>query len=323
MITAILGFIADTLIGDPRSKLHPVVLIGQLIAGLEKLFYRETQSSRQKLVSGGILAMLVMVLTYEIVNAIELLLQNISNKYVIMAINGFLLSFTISPKSLANAGREIYDYLMVEDLENARYKVGWIVGRDTENLSPQEVSRAAIETVAENTVDGIISPLFFFLIGGLPLAYLYRAINTMDSMLGYKNDRYLYFGRVAARIDDVANYIPARITGIIFVVSAFILRLNTTNSWKMLRRDASKHPSPNGGWAEASVAGALEIRLGGYNFYFGRETFRAYMGEPLQEMGPQHIMTCIQMMYTATILFLLLAHVVIQLWDNFCMPFLG
>ena len=323
MITAILGFIADTLIGDPRSKLHPVVLIGQLIAGLEKLFYRETQSSRQKLVSGGILAMLVMVLTYEIVNAIELLLQNISNKYVIMAINGFLLSFTISPKSLANAGREIYDYLMVEDLENARYKVGWIVGRDTENLSPQEVSRAAIETVAENTVDGIISPLFFFLIGGLPLAYLYRAINTMDSMLGYKNDRYLYFGRVAARIDDVANYIPARITGIIFVVSAFVLRLNTTNSWKMLRRDASKHPSPNGGWAEASVAGALEIRLGGYNFYFGRETFRAYMGEPLQEMGPQHIMTCIQMMYTATILFLLLAHVVIQLWNNFCMPFLG
>ena len=323
MITAILGFIADTLIGDPRSKLHPVVLIGQLIAGLEKLFYRETQSSRQKLVSGGILAMLVMVLTYEIVNAIELLLQNISNKYVIMAINGFLLSFTISPKSLANAGREIYDYLMVEDLENARYKVGWIVGRDTENLSPQEVSRAAIETVAENTVDGIISPLFFFLIGGLPLAYLYRAINTMDSMLGYKNDRYLYFGRVAARIDDVANYIPARITGIIFVVSAFVLRLNTTNSWKMLRRDASKHPSPNGCWAEASVAGALEIRLGGYNFYFGRETFRAYMGEPLQEMGPQHIMTCIQMMYTATILFLLLAHVVIQLWDNFCMPFLG
>ena len=323
MITAILGFIADTLIGDPRSKLHPVVLIGQLIAGLEKLFYRETQSSRQKLVSGGILAMLVMVLTYEIVNAIELLLQNISNKYVIMAINGFLLSFTISPKSLANAGREIYDYLMVEDLENARYKVGWIVGRDTENLSPQEVSRAAIETVAENTVDGIISPLFFFLIGGLPLAYLYRAINTMDSMLGYKNDRYLYFGRVAARIDDVANYIPARITGIIFVVSAFVLRLNTTNSWKMLRRDASKHPSPNGGWAEASVAGALEIRLGGYNFYFGRETFRAYMGEPLQEMGPQHIMTCIQMMYTATILFLLLAHVVIQLWDNFCVPFLG
>ena len=212
---------------------------------------------------------------------------------------------------------------MVEDLENARYKVGWIVGRDTENLSPQEVSRAAIETVAENTVDGIISPLFFFLIGGLPLVYLYRAINTMDSMLGYKNDRYLYFGRVAARIDDVANYIPARITGIIFVVSAFVLRLNTTNSWKMLRRDASKHPSPNGGWAEASVAGALEIRLGGYNFYFGRETFRAYMGEPLQEMGPQHIMTCIQMMYTATILFLLLAHVVIQLWDNFCMPFLG
>lgn len=227
-----------------------------------------------------------------------------------MLFNALLLSFTISPRSLAEAGREIHGYLIQGDMENARYKVGWIVGRDTENLSEGEVTRATVETVAENTVDGIISPLFFFLIGGVPLAFLYRAANTMDSMVGYKNDRYLYFGRVAARLDDVLNYIPARITGCIFVLSAVLLRLDYGNAWRMLRRDASKHPSPNGGWAEAAVAGALQIRLGGYNSYFGRQSFRAYMGEPLKALKAEHIMSCIRMMYTATVLFLLLAHLV-------------
>ena len=166
--------------------------------------------------------------------------------------------------------------------------------------------------MAENTVDGIIAPFFFFLLGGLPLAYMYRAVNTLDSMVGYKNDKYLYFGRVSARLDDVANYIPARITGLLFVLAALILKLDWHNSWRMLRRDASKHPSPNGGWAEASVAGALRIRLGGYNSYFGRESFRAYMGEPYEELGAKHILGCTRLMYTATVLFLLLAHLALQ-----------
>lgn len=137
---------------------------------------------------------------------------------------------------------------------------------------------------------------------------VYRAANTMDSMLGYKNEKYLYFGRAAARLDDVLNYIPARITGVLFVIAAMLLRYNWRNAWAMLLRDASKHPSPNGGWAEASVAGALNIRLGGYNSYFGVQHFRAYMGEPVEELEGEHIRKCINMMYTVTFLFLLLLY---------------
>lgn len=310
MLTAILAFVADTIIGDPRSKLHPVVLIGKLIAGLEKLLYQQGASDKSKMVAGGLLVAIVLTLTYQLVDGLCNFVALGGNSYVSMLFNALLLSFTISPRSLAEAGREIHDYLIKGDMENARYKVGWIVGRDTENLSEGEVTRATVETVAENTVDGIISPLFFFLIGGVPLAFMYRAANTMDSMVGYKNDRYLYFGRVAARLDDVLNYIPARITGIIFVLAAVLLHLDYRNAWQMLRRDASKHPSPNGGWAEAAVAGALQIRLGGYNSYFGRQSFRAYMGEPIKALKAEHIMACIRMMYSATVLFLLLAHLV-------------
>lgn len=210
----------------------------------------------------------------------------------------------ISPRSLADAANEIYFLLEREDIIRAREKVGWIVGRDTQNLNEAEVARATVETVAENTVDGIISPLFFFAIGGLPLAVAYRAINTMDSMLGYKNEKYFYFGRVAARLDDVANFIPARLTAILFIGAAIVLNLDFKNAFKMMKRDAQKHPSPNGGWAEATVAGALNIRLGGTNYYFGEPHFRAYMGEPNESLEAAHITGAVRMMYTATILFL-------------------
>ncbi len=314
MITAVLAFLADALIGDPRSRLHPVVLIGGLIASLERSLYHEGDSDSRKLWAGGLLAVTVLFLVYNITACLLQLVHLVSNQYVAVLIETVLLSFTISPRSLASAGREIYGYLEKGDMENARYKVGWIVGRDTEKLSSGEVARATVETVAENTVDGVIAPLFFFVLGGVPLAFMYRAANTLDSMVGYKNDKYLYFGRVSARIDDVLGYIPARITGLLFVLSAALLRLDWRNSWKMLRRDAAKHPSPNGGWAEASAAGALDIRLGGYNSYFGRESFRAYMGEPIEELAPKHILGCTQLMYTATILFLLIMHIIHQIY---------
>ena len=310
MITAILAFFIDAVMGDPRSKLHPVVLIGNLIAGIEGMLYGKEDSDKKKLVLGGILVVLVLLFTFAVVNGIMNLVKMLDNIYVVTLIEAFFLSFTISPKSLAAAGKELYGYLVADDLDNARYKVGWIVGRDTEDLTPGEVSRATIETIAENTVDGIIAPLFYFAIGGVPLAFLYRAVNTMDSMVGYKNDRYIYFGRVAARADDVLGYIPARITGLLFVVSAFILGYDGKKAWKILRRDASKHPSPNGGWAEATVAGALHIRLGGFNSYFGKIHFREYMGDPVEEIGFDHIMKTIRLMYTDTILFLIICHII-------------
>ncbi|MBQ3853367.1 MAG: cobalamin biosynthesis protein CobD [Anaerovibrio sp.] len=310
MITAILAFFIDAVMGDPRSKLHPVVLIGNLIAGIEGMLYGKEDSDKKKLVLGGILVVLVLLFTFAVVNGIMNLVKMLDNIYVVTLIEAFFLSFTISPKSLAAAGKELYGYLVADDLDNARYKVGWIVGRDTDELTPGEVSRATIETIAENTVDGIIAPLFYFAIGGVPLAFLYRAVNTMDSMVGYKNDRYIYFGRVAARADDVLGYIPARITGLLFVVSAFILGYDGKKAWKILRRDASKHPSPNGGWAEATVAGALHIRLGGFNSYFGKVHFREYMGDPIEEIGFDHIMKTIRLMYTDTILFLIICHII-------------
>ena len=310
MITAILAFFIDAVMGDPRSKLHPVVLIGNLIAGIEGMLYGKEDSDKKKLVLGGILVVLVLLFTFAVVNGIMNLVKMLDNIYVVTLIEAFFLSFTISPKSLAAAGKELYGYLVADDLDNARYKVGWIVGRDTEELTPGEVSRATIETIAENTVDGIIAPLFYFAIGGVPLAFLYRAVNTMDSMVGYKNDRYIFFGRVAARADDVLGYIPARITGLLFVVSAFILGYDGKKAWKILRRDASKHPSPNGGWAEATVAGALHIRLGGFNSYFGKVHFREYMGDPIEEIGFDHIMKTIRLMYTDTILFLIICHII-------------
>ena len=305
-VTALTAFVIDMLIGDPRSKFHPVVLIGNLISLLEKLLYNVNDSNIKKLIKGGILTTGVIAINYLIGLAIVYLVRTVDLELIGILIEALTLSFMISPRSLAGAGKEIFNLLISDDIKEARRKVGWIVGRDTDKLEEPEIVRATVETIAENTVDGIISPIFFFVIGGLPLAIAYRAANTMDSMLGYKNDKYLYFGRVSARLDDVLNYIPARLTALLFIASAIILRLDYNNAIAMMKRDAGKHPSPNGGYAEATVAGALNIRLGGYNSYFGKMSFRAYMGDPLQVLEPRHILLTIRLMYTATILFLMM-----------------
>ena len=308
MLTAIIAFFMDMLIGDPNSRWHPVVLMGKLIGVLERWFYRESDSDGKKFAAGAMLVLITLLISYEAAAAVIMLSYQIPWEWGSAAAGGLLLSFTISPKSLAKAGKGIYTLLILGEIEKAREKVGWIVGRDTENLSEAEIVRATVETIAENTVGGIIAPLFFFVIGGVPMAVLYRAANTMDSMIGYKNDKYLYFGRAAARLDDVLNYIPARITGVLFVFAAWILGFDYRSGYRMMLRDAQKHPSPNGGYAEATVAGALHIRLGGVNSYFGRKSFRAYMGEAIELTAPKHIMECIRMMYTATVMFLIITY---------------
>ena len=303
-ITALTAFFIDMLIGDPRSKFHPVVLMGNLISFLEKFLYKVYDSNSRKLIKGGILTATVVAVSYCAGLVILRFTEFIDLKMAGVFVEALALSFMISPHSLAEAGEELYDLLIKEDILEARRKVGWIVGRDTDRLDESEIVRATVETVAENTVDGIISPLFFFVLGGLPLAIAYRAANTMDSMIGYKNDKYLYFGRAAARLDDVMNYVPARLTALLFITAALIMRLNYKNAVAIMKRDADKHPSPNGGYAEATVAGALNIRLGGYNSYFGKMSFREYMGDSLEILAPRHIRLTIRMMYTATILFL-------------------
>ena len=277
MLTAVLAFFIDCILGDPRSRFHPVVLMGNLIAWLEHCFYRPEDTNEKKLLCGGMLALIVLVVCYEVAWCILRLLGLIPLPHVGMALEALLLAFMISPKSLAAAGMEIRALLKAGDLPEARRKVGWIVGRDT---------------------------------------VLYRAANTMDSMLGYKNAKYLYFGRVAARLDDVLNYIPARIAGVLFVLAAFFLGFDGRGAWRMLHRDAAKHPSPNGGHAEAPTAGALGIRLGGNNYYFGEPHFRAYMGEARREIEADDIQKTVRLMYTVTILFLLLTYGGFLLWQQ-------
>ena len=308
MTVAILAFLIDCVIGDPKSAYHPVALIGHVISSLEQALYRVTDNSTQKFFAGFILTVLVLLISYDVPSTLMRFVNAFHLPHLSLAVEALLLSFTISPKSLAQAAMQIRALLMEKNIPEARHQVGYIVGRDTNKLDEEEIARATVETVAENITDGIISPLCFYLLGGLPLAYLYRAANTMDSMIGYKNAKYFWFGKAAARLDDVLNYIPARLTGCLLCLAALFLRLHVRAALKYWHRDAAKHPSPNGGHAEAPMAGALGIRLGGWNQYFGQRHFRAYMGEAKHPIGAKDIQQAVRMMYTATLLFLLLAY---------------
>ena len=308
-LIAMAAFLLDTVLGDPQTRWHPVAVLGRLISFLEKLLYPTRGSDAQKFAMGSLLTLLVLCISYAFAEGCLLAARQLPVPWGADAVSVILLYFCISPRMLAKAGQDIYALLVKGDIAAAREHVGYIVGRDTAELDEADAARAAIETVAENTVDGVIAPLFFFAFGGAPLAVLYRAANTMDSMLGYKNDRYLYFGRMAARVDDVLNFVPARITGVLFVMAAFLLGYDGRNALNILVRDAAGHPSPNGGHAEAPVAGALHIRLGGVNYYFGERHFRAYMGDAHMDITAKHILGAIRLMYTVTVLFLLLYYI--------------
>jgi adenosylcobinamide-phosphate synthase len=307
----IAALVIDTIYGDPRSDWHPVVLIGKLISFYEDKLYPEPKTSNGNMFIRGMVTVLLVLLTVGLITGLLVWLSVKGGILFYAAMGAVILYFTITPRALCRDGMEIYHLLKAGDIVAARKRLSWIVGRDTENLDESDIARGTVETIAENTTDGIISPLFWFLLFGPVGAMVYRAGNTMDSMLGYKNDRYLYFGRFAARLDDVLNYIPARITFLLFVASAAILKLDWKNAKKIGLRDAPKHPSPNGGYAEATVAGAMHVRLGGYNYYEGKPEFREYMGDPDTPLKADHIKQAICMMYAATILFVVLESVLI------------
>lgn len=295
------ALLLDALIGDPNSKYHPVVGIGKVISFYENLLYMRSDTPKKKVMYGGI-AVCMTLLTVVIIASILIYIASLIATWAAYIIQVLLVYVSISPRSLAEAGYRIATLLKNNDIEQARVRVGWIVGRRTDELDESEITRATIETIAENTVDGIVSPLLFFAVFGPVGAIFYRAANTLDSMMGYKNDRYIFFGRIAAKFDDFTNYIPARISFILLVIAAYICGFDYKQAWKLGLRDAHKHPSPNGGYAEAPVAGALHIRLGGYNQYFDTVTFREYMGEAQETMRGIHIYRTIRLMYTASIL---------------------
>lgn len=297
----LVAFLIDLLVGDPRWLLHPVVVIGKGITRLEFVLRKWAAPLIGLRISGVMLTVLIVGTAYM---ATFGLLWTVGSYYrflgLLLAI--WLMSTTIATNSLYKSAREIYDFLKAGNLAEARVKVGWIVGRDTQALDEGEIVRATVETVAENIVDGIVSPLFYGFLGGAPLAMAYRATNTLDSMVGYKNDKYLEFGWASARFDDLANFIPARITAALLLMAAAIAGLRWRDGWQIIRRDAAKHPSPNSGYPESAMAGVLGIRLGGLNYYGGQPSFRAYMGDSLRPLVAEDIRRAWRLMYGVAIM---------------------
>ncbi len=293
----LLAFLLDQLLGDPRWLPHPVRLIGGFAAGCES-FFRKVSPPRL----AGILTVVTVLLSTAVVVFALLKVSSRLHPLAGEATVVFLLYTTIAARDLARHSRKVYETLKKGAISEARRKVGLIVGRDTENLDREGIARAAIESVAESMVDGITAPLFYAAIGGPLGAMLYKAVNTMDSMFGYKNERYAQFGWAAARLDDLVNFIPARLTAPLVPLAAAILRLDYKNAWRILRRDRLNHKSPNSGHTEAATAGALGIRLGGPNFYFGRLVDKPAIGDPLQPVSGNHILSANRLMLLASIL---------------------
>ena len=295
----IYGFILDFILGDPRWMPHPVRLMGKYISGGEKFLRKIFPDNRWGHVMGGMLLTMTLVCLSIAVPLLILWVATLLEPIILektgwvvdlsAIISIFMCWQTIACKDLKKETMAVYSSLDAGDLPGARKNLSRVVGRDTLYLSEPAVCRAAVETVAENASDGVIAPMFFFAIGGAPLAFAYKAINTLDSMIGYKNEKYFFFGRYAAIIDDIANFIPARITGILMVISTFIIGLNTKEAWRILRRDRKKHTSPNSGVPEAACAGALTVRLGGLSMYNFKPVDKPYIGDDTVEINREHI----------------------------------
>ncbi len=281
-----LAFILDLLIGDPGWLPHPVRGIGLAVAKIE-IILRNIMRGKEKL-AGVFLVLIVTASVYSLFYLINRILFGLASYWSLVVMIG-LTATTIAAKELVSSAQKILRALENNSIEDARKELSNIVGRDTNALDEKGVTRAAIESLAENASDGIIAPLFYFAVGGLPLAMTYKAINTMDSMVGYKNERYKNFGWAAARLDDIANFIPARITGLLIFFSSVLIRLfahspiHPFDSLKIMFRDGRNHPSPNSGVPEAAIAGALGVRLGGPSTYEGRLVEKPYIGEKRTE----------------------------------------
>lgn len=322
------GFILDAILGDPVWLYHPVRIIGKWIEILERFLRSLFGAGERQLLAAGVVLWFAVSMTAFAVPRFLLLAAESIHPALALVLETFWCYQILAAKSLKVESRKVYDRLAEEDLSGARKAVSMIVGRDTQNLTAEQVTKAAVETVAENTSDGVVAPLLFLLLGGAPLGFFYKAVNTMDSMVGYKNERYLYFGRYAARMDDALNYIPARISAVLMVASAFLLGIgkkkrdgaqkeeNLGNrfgftgydgreAWRIFRRDRMRHASPNAAQTEAACAGALGIRLAGDAWYFGKLYHKETLGDDTRRIEPEDIKRAGRLMDITAILTLL------------------
>lgn len=304
LIIIIAGFFMDQLLGDPEFLYHPVRLIGKLIQFLEHLIRPAVGTSERGLIAGGaLLAVLVCLCTGGAAWTLLFLARRLSPVcfYIVSVFTSYQL---LAVKSLRTESMNVYRELKKRDLTGARKAVSRIVGRDTERLDMGGVTKAAVETVAENTSDGVIAPFFYLAIGGPILGWVYKAVNTMDSMIAYKNDRYLYFGRAAAKLDDIMNFIPARLSAVFMIAAAFLFGMDGKQAGRIFLRDRFNHASPNSAQTESVCAGALGVQLAGDAWYFGKRYEKKTIGDRNRAVEPEDIRRANRLLYGTAYLML-------------------
>ena len=299
ILSIYIGYIMDLIIGDPYSFPHPVRYIGKLIKVTENKIRKVAKADKDLKKGGFVLWFVTVGITYLVTYLIVKLSSFIPGGFII--VNSLLIYTTLATKCLKDEAVKIYKVLKIGDIEKSRIQLSYIVGRDTQHLDEGEIIRATIETVAENTVDGIIAPMFYAFIGGAPLAMAYKAINTLDSTVGYKNEKYKDLGFASAKIDDIANYIPARISVLLMMVGSLILGYDYKNSSKIAIRDRKNHKSPNCAYPEGAVAGALGVQLGGTNIYFGQSVYKPTIGDKIRDIEIDDIVKTNKIMYATSI----------------------
>jgi len=304
------AYLVDLIGGDPRWVPHPVRVIGRLIRFCETRIRRGILPVSAR-VGGAVLWMAVTVpvfaATWLVVNTCFALGETVG-----IVVTIILASFTLATKSLYDESRLVIEALDAGDIGKARRSLAMIVGRDTNELNEEDILRAVIETVAENLSDGIVAPILYLAVGGVPLAMAYKAVNTLDSMVGYKNERYRDMGFFSARMDDIFNWLPARVTGVLIVAVSFVLGGHGQRAWRIMRRDGHRHASPNSGIPEAAMAGSLGVQLGGANTYFSAVVEKPTIGDEIKKITEDHVATAWSIMFVAS--FLAIAVSAILLW---------
>jgi adenosylcobinamide-phosphate synthase len=306
LLALVLGFGIDLILGDPHSIPHPVIFIGKLISAMEKLARKIfPKTVKGENFAGGVLWLVVVAISITVPALLLWLCYGI-HVWLGLAIESIMCWQILATKSLKDESMKVYAALKTGNIEKSRYAVSMIVGRDTENLDDKAVARAAVETVAENTSDGIVAPLIFLAIGGAPLGFFYKAVNTMDSMLGYVEMPYKNIGLVPAKMDDVMNFIPARLSALIMLAAGWLLKLDIKNGWKIFQRDRFNHASPNSAQTESVCAGLLGLRLAGDAWYHGELHKKKYIGDALREIEYEDIPRSCRLLYVTAILSLIL-----------------
>jgi len=303
------AFLLDLILGDPHHWPHPIRWIGNSISWLQQRIRAACRSDPALYVGGAVLWLVIVGATWLVTWAVISGLSAV-NIWLGRLVELWLAYTILAGRCLSDAAMDVYRALGSGSLEESRRQLSYIVGRDTSQLNQTQITRGVVETVAENTVDGVIAPLFYLFLGGVPLAMAYKAINTLDSMVGYKNQKYKAIGCVSARIDDMANLIPARLSWLLLTGAAALMRLNVRNAFRIGWRDRYQHKSPNCGWPEATVAGALGVRLGGPNSYFGELVEKPWIGDEQREINQQDIKLTIRLMFIASAIALVLFSIV-------------